>query len=391
MEKEKLFFLQVLADYMNKRHTQVPDNLDWSVLEEIGQAHQLTGVIYHQCKNSIVQSGLPDVEKVKWKRSYMYNFLLYSKRMALLSQIDAEFLKDNIAYLIVKGTEVAKLYPVPALRTMGDSDILVHEGDKQRACDVLKRLGFDVGTSSSREWYAAKNEIKLELHHSLIYDYSVELEAIQAWGNKIWNHVSKQKDKSQCKLDLTYHLIYILLHLRRHLLFEGIGFRQFMDVVILATQPEINWHQADLWFKELKLEKFAATCFTCCSRWFDVKIPALKLELEETFYSESTAKIMNGGVFGSKDKEKIENILFNEMRFSKSSSEHAILKNAFLPYKKMRLLPYCGFLNGRPWLLPIAWGWRLIYRMEKVVPLLKGAYDNETIKKKDDMLTKWGL
>lgn len=73
MEKEKLFFLQVLADYMNKRPTQVPDGLDWSILEEIGQAHQLTGVIYHQCRNSITESDFPNAEKIKWKRSYCYS------------------------------------------------------------------------------------------------------------------------------------------------------------------------------------------------------------------------------------------------------------------------------------------------------------------------------
>lgn len=274
---------------------------------------------------------------------------------------------------------------------MGDLDILVHEGDKQRACDVLKRLSFDVDISSPKEWHVVKNEIVLELHHSLIYDYSVEKEAIQAWGNKVWDYVSKQNDKSQCKLDLTYHLVYILLHLRRHLLIEGIGFRQFMDVAVLAIQPEINWHQADLWFKELKLEVFAATCFAFCSCWFDVKIPAHKLELEEAFYNESTNKILNGGVFGSHDKETTENVVFNEIRFSNISSVQWVLNHAFLSYKVMRTIPYCKFLDGRPYLLPVAWGWRFVYRIGRVIPLLKGAFDSETIKKKEDMLSKWGL
>ena len=48
MEKEKLFFLRVLADYINKRPTHVPDSLNWSILESIGEAQELTGVIYHQ-------------------------------------------------------------------------------------------------------------------------------------------------------------------------------------------------------------------------------------------------------------------------------------------------------------------------------------------------------
>ena len=391
MEKEKLFFLQVLADYMNKRPTQVPDDLNWSVLKDIGQAHQLIGVIYHQCKNSILQSGLPDTEKNTWKRSYMYNFLLYSKRMALLNQIDAAFHKENIPYLIVKGTEIAKYYSAPAQRTMGDIDLLVHEQDKQSACEALTKLGFEMDTRYSNEWKGFNNIIAIELHHRLVYDLNFELKSIQYWGDAVWKYTIEQKDKTQRKLDLTYHLVYTLLHLRKHLLMEGVGFRQFMDVAVLAIQPEINWHQAELWFKELELEKFASVCFAFCSRWFDIKIPANKLGLEETFYNESTEKIMNGGVFGSHDKETTENIAFNEMRFSKATSVQGILKHAFLPYKKMRVLPYCKFLDGRPYLLPVAWGWRFIYRMGKVVPLLKGAYDSETIKKKEDMLSKWGL
>ena len=87
--------------------------------------------------------------------------------------------------------------------------------------------------------------------------------------------------------------------------------------------------------------------------------------------------MLAGGVFGLIDKKTTENVVFNEMRFAKSSSVYGILKYAFLPYERMRPLPYCKFLDGRPWLLPVAWGWRFLYRIGKVVPLLKGAYDNE--------------
>ena len=396
MEKEKQFFLQVLADYMNKRPTQVPGDLDWSVLKEIGQAHQLTGVIYHQCKNSIVQSGLPDVEKVKWKRSYMYNFLLYSKRMALLKQIDEAFQKENIPYLIVKGTEIAKYYSVPAQRTMTDSDLLVHAEDKQHACDVLAGLGFKMDSRYPHEWPGLKNDIAIELHHKLIYDYSVELESIRNWGETVWENVVKHSNKVQCELNLTYHLVYTMLHLRKHLLQEGIGFRQFMDVAILALQPGINWQQVELWISEFNLDKFSQICFAFCRKWFDCQIQYGNVELDEDFYNEITKKIIAGGVFGSQENETKENnvkenIIFNEVRFAKSSSTLRILKRFFLPYNVMRTVTYCKFLDGRPYLLPVAWCWRLVYRFGKVVPLLKGAYDSETIKKKEDMLAKWGL
>ena len=346
MQKEKEFLIQVLADHLNKRETAVPEDLNWLVLEKIGQDQQLGGIIYHQCKNSIAQSALPAEVKKKWKLGYLYNSFLYSKRLVLLNQLDTEFQKENIPYLIFKGTEAAIFYPAPAQRTMGDLDLLVHPEDKQRACEALVRLGFKIMYQTPGEWIIAKNEMVIELHHRLIYAHSVELESIQVWGDRVWEHAIAQNGKMQRKLDLTYHLVYILLHLRKHLLENGVGFRQFMDAAVLAAQPGINWKQAEAWFKELNLEKFSQTCFAFCERWFDVQVPICRLELDEAFYNSFTEKVFVGGLFGTNNEEYKENAVFNKMHYKKSSGSgiRVFLRHAFLPYEEMRALPYCYFL-----------------------------------------------
>ena len=233
----------------------------------------------------------------------------------------------------------------------------------------------------------------IELHHRLIYGYNMELEAIQAWGDKVWEYTFFQKDTVQGKLDLTYHFIYVLLHLRKHMIGEGVGFRQFMDVAVLALQPGINWEQAKFWLNELHLVKFSQICFAFCQRWFDIQIPTDKLELKEDLYNESTERILAGGVFGANNKEYTENAIFNEVRFAKSTSIKALCCRFFLPYNEMCRIPYCKFLGGRPYLLPVAWCWRLMYRIYtgNLIPLLKGAFDNETIRKKEERLSRWGL
>ena len=392
MQKEKDFLIQVLADYLNKRVTTVPDDLDWNVLEKISWDQELSGIIYHQCKNSIVHSDLSEEAKTNWRQRYLYNSFLYVTRLALLRKIDKEFQKEDIAYVIFKGTEVAAFYPVPAQRTMGDLDLLVHPEDKQRAFEVLTRLGFIMKYQTSDEWITKKNEMVIELHHKLIYAHSVELKIIQVWGDKVWEYAIVQKTKMQRKLDLTYHLVYILLHLRKHLLENGVAFRQFMDVAVLASQPDINWQQANLWFKELNLEKFSQTCFAFCERWFGVRIPKDQFGLADDFYKDFTEKIFIGGMFGSNDPDIKNNTIFNKMHYGKSSDSgvSVFIRHAFLPYKEMCNLPYCDFLKGKPCLLPIAWCWRFIYKVYKgnLIPLLKGAYNDETIKKKEDMLSK---
>ena len=393
MRKEEEFFLQVLADYLNKRTTAVPEHLNWHVLEELGQNHRLSGIIYHQCKNSIGRSDLPAEVKTKWKKRYMFNFFLYSKRLALLNQIDTEFQKESIPYLIFKGTEVARFYPVPAQRTMGDSDLLVHEEDKQRAGETLARMGFEVETGRPIEWRASKDEMIIELHHRLLYNKSVELQSLQDWGDMAWDYVTAQENSVRRRLDLTYHLVYVLLHLRKHFLHTGVGFRQFMDVAVLALQPEIDWQQARLWIKELNLEKFSQVCFAFCKRWFSVEIPTAETELQEDFYNDAAEKLFDGGVFGRGDKEYKENFIFNEVHYAKSSGTFSILKRVFLPYHVLRGVSYCKFLDGRPYLLPVAWCWRSIYLIGtgSFIPHVKGAYSKATIRKKEDWLARWGL
>lgn len=393
MQKEKSFFLRVLEDYLNKRITKVPDGLNWRILELIGQTQQLTGVLYHQCRNDIVQSGLPTETKTNLKRTYLYNFYLYTKRLKLLEQIGTEFQKGKIPYLIFKGTEVATFYPVPAQRTMYDMDLLVHEEDKQKAGDILVRLGFTLDTSLPVEWFASKDEMEIELHHRLIYDYhSVEIKTLQNWGDRVWNYTVVQKDKVQNRIDLTYHLVFVLLHLRKHFLLEGVGFRQFMDVAVLASQPEVNWQQALLWLKDLKLEKFSQVCFAFCKRWFGVSIPITVAELGEEFYNDATERVFNYG-FGELVEEKKENKVFNEVHFKKTSGIVFILKRAFLPYSVMRNISYCKFLDGKPYLLPVAWLWRFLYIVctGGLIPCFKAAYGGNTIKKKEERLSNWGL
>ena len=396
-QREKSFFLQVLADFLNGIETVVPDNLDWAILKEIGLAQQLNGVIYHQCKKSIAKSNLTTIEKNKWKLSYTYNSFLYSKRLALLEKIESEFQRQNITYLIVKGTEIAKFYPVPEQRTMSDTDLLVHVEDKQRAHDALINLGFNMNTNLPNEWVGVKNKLEIELHHSLIYDKTGEFEYIQAWGDKVWDYANRIDGRIRLELELTYHLLYVLLHLRKHFLFTGVGFRQFMDVAILAVQPEINWNQADLWFKELKLEKFSKVCFAFCQRWFNIKIPFETIKLDEDFYQVTTEKTFTGGLFGTNNKDYKDKIIFNEVRFSKSTGTSYILKRLFLPYKEMCNIAYCSFLIGRPWLLPIAWFWRLMYVFYtgRFIPFVKATvkatHDKTAIKNNEKSFSDWGL
>lgn len=119
--------LSILSDYINDRDT---DAVSSKELMSLAKAHQVEGIVYYKTKS------------IDYKQSYLKSISDYVNRMQLLNQLISCFNAESIPYFIVKGAYVAPHYPVPALRTMGDCDIVVYSEDKERAALAFERLGF---------------------------------------------------------------------------------------------------------------------------------------------------------------------------------------------------------------------------------------------------------
>ena len=166
---EEAFFLQVLADHLKRRKTaSAPDGLDWDKLAALARRHQVSGMLYSQC-----QSFWPAEKAAGLKQAYFYSVMAHTNRNRDMSDIGKAFETAGISYFTVKGLEVAALYPVPALRTMGDCDIVVHPENKERAHQTLLALGFENRTQQGMEWTYCRNRLEYELHDHLLYDETV--------------------------------------------------------------------------------------------------------------------------------------------------------------------------------------------------------------------------
>ena len=161
MESEKTrleinnnYFIQLLNDHIFSR-----PSFDGSVPQDIvflAKSHQVSPIVHYQTKNKLLL------------QAYLQAVSSFTRRENLLLQIE-ESLRD-IPFYTVKGISVARYYPVPQLRTMGDCDIIVHESDKEKARDVFLSIGFEEHTSEwdSAEWHFQKQGLDFELHHRLL-------------------------------------------------------------------------------------------------------------------------------------------------------------------------------------------------------------------------------
>ena len=373
--------LQILKDYIHEKESKVCVT---EALLEAAKRHQVEAIVFFQTKT------------VSLTKAY-YAAVYYDKQRRNLQKEIKNLLTDKkIPFFFVKGLAIADNYPMPALRTMGDIDLVVK--DKENAKNLLTAAGYSFKEEEFNgwfnEWHFYKCGIEFELHDQLMYEHSFITEEEVRYFNKCWEYVSNNE------LDWNYHFILLVAHLRKHL-FRGVGFRQFLDIAILIKYRRslFNW----LWIKNelntLGLLDFTEICFGLIKQWFEVEAPFDISSLDEKKVKIITKEIFDYGVFGdSSDSLEIR----QGYSITKSSSRCycytvmlRILKKAFPPYEFMIRASEYNVLKGRRYLLPFFWFYRFIrnlFKPHKWRKLKDETYISQRqYYERNEKLKRWGL
>ena len=396
MTNEQKFFLHILADHLNGRKTEVRPDLDWEQLCAHAAKHEVNGIVYHQCRGA-----MPAPVEQRLSEKHAAELFYYFNRMALYKQMQQGLSGAEIPFFSVKGMDVAQLYPVHALRTMGDCDVVVHPEDKERAHAVMTGLGFENRLKAEIEWTYFKNGLEFELHDHLLYDIPSNDKASLESVDRAWEYAKPTQEGSRYALDWSFHFMFLLLHLKKHLISSGVGFRQFYDLAVVVRRRELDAAWLKTALEEQNLYGFAQVCSALIERWFGERLPVEPIQVDDAFAEEAAQKIFGNGIFGFHDESNKENFSLNAITQKGGPRWLVRLRNlfgsVFPPYRIMRYVPYYSFLEGRPWLLPAAW----VYRFYRSVRYRKGSngkrlIDNAFIPaaRLDDRqkeLARWGL
>ncbi len=389
MKKEVNFYISILADFLNERKTEPVNEIDWKLLCDYALSQNTNGIVYYQCKDFIIEPYRSALMK-----NYMAEIYAYGNRMNLTREIEKAFNDNNVTYCLVKGPVVAANYPIPALRTMGDSDFVVNDKTKEKAYSLMEELGYELKFSLNERAYF-KNHLEFEVHHSLTYELDEDnLET--KFCQRVWDYV---KDN---KLDSSYHFIFLLLHLKKHLITEGVGFRQFMDLAVEIKKSELDWDFINEEVEKMNLTKFMNVCLSLTYRWFDIKAEREIIPVEEEFFNESTLKILNNGVHGFDDEDNMATPAFKAMSrdgdVNTFSKIKYMLQLYFPPFEYFRNDVNYEFLRKRPYLLPCAWIYRFYLSlknnnaMTEIKRSLKGLFmSKKEIDRRKSNNDNWGL
>ena len=301
-----------IIDLLNSSiHNTVPKldyskDINWDEIIDEANAHSITGLIYPALKN--IKNNNIDKEIIdKLKRTTLYSAIGQSNHIKTTAEILKLFNENNIPVIVLKGLVVREYYPKPDLRTMCDSDVIIHKEDLEKVRELLLERGFHEEEDAGHHIAFLRGGFNLEVHWTLANE--TFRKGQECFQEKIWDDAMKVKvggiDTLSLSLeDLTLHLC---AHMASHMAISGFGVRQLADLVLVVEHKgkEINWSEFKEKAEKSGLTQFSTGMFKVCNYLFGMEIPK-ELNIKSKNEDDEIIKlvvndIFTGGVYGQRD------------------------------------------------------------------------------------------
>lgn len=224
--------------------------------------------------------------------------------------------ENSIAYVVFKGLAVARHYPEPFVRTMGDVDFYVPKEDFLRAVEVIER-GLhvvmdkeDVDKHYNFDWQGIRFEMHYQIEtfgshrHQHRFDRMID-EAMAEHTDSFTICDSDGNGTEVSVLPPTEDLIVVFKHWFNHLLVEGVGLRQTLDLVVLlnAYRDKMNVGRLMTALDGIGYMKAFRAMLAMMKRYFGFEWLDSNFVLgcrDERYADKLMAAVMESGNFGRK-------------------------------------------------------------------------------------------
>lgn len=215
---------------------EVPPSLGWTVREwsdllKEARRQEVVGVLFPAVKKMYSLREVPGLVMQAWETTTQ-RIVVASSAHRVASVLVQAFFRDNgFRSCVLKGDVSASYYPDPSLRKNGDIDVWV-EGDRQKIYAFLKDKCQIRKTTYVHTEIVPKKGFEVEAHYTPSWMYSpFANRRMQRWFT---SQAPVQFSNFDEALGLNVPTVrfngtYMLLHVFRHLFFEGIGFRHVID------------------------------------------------------------------------------------------------------------------------------------------------------------------
>lgn len=208
---------------------------EWVRLFRDADAHAMLGVTFPALEKVGKQVEVPLYIYISWEKAAREIQLKNKGHRHAVAEVYRTFIDNGFHACILKGQVTAVMYPQADLRQNGDIDIWV-DGGREKVMDYLK-LNFTVfKTRYIHANVKMTEKFRVEVHFTPSWMFSpLGNRRLQKWFSEQAPRQFDNYDESlQASIPtLRFNGVYMMLHIYRHLLEEGVGLRQLMDYYFL--------------------------------------------------------------------------------------------------------------------------------------------------------------
>lgn len=317
MNKTFFNFYELLRIAIGRQEalSRVPSAQEWKELYDVAKKQSLVGVCFAGVQKILAKKGgdpsaigLPEMQYLTWMgmaaKIQQRNELVNKQCVELQMRLTG----DGLPSCILKGQGCAAMYPshLSGVRQSGDIDVWV-DAPRERIMEYVNSIcpaedggGLHVGLHVFQA-----TEVEVHFTPSMASGKKVN-SRLQAWFERqkveCFSHcVLMPNGKELCCPTVEFNLVFLLHHIFRHYLYEGVGMRQMMDyywtLVSVRLDEEGKKCMPDT-LKGLGLYDFAGAVMYAMREVFHLDEACMICSIDEKRGRRLLSVIMEGGNFG---------------------------------------------------------------------------------------------
>ncbi len=352
MEREMEYLLTLLKGFLWGQSAGAEPEVDWTRLQELAAIHGVGGILGYM---SMTAPIAPESLRPRLRQDCIQTMNLYNRRAVLAQGLVSALAEKGVDCCRVKGLVVRQLYPVPELRSFNDVDLLIRREDRERVHQYMLQAGYRCDVDYGHVYCYQRGSEYYEIHTQLISRDIKDQADYCGFFDRAWEHM-EQTAPHCCRLEKEFHLLYLLCHIAKHAAGSGAGVRMYLDIAacIKAYDDCLDWAQIFAWLQELNLTQFGCAVLTAVESWFGVESRGQFPRLNEQTLERFAQFTLEAGVFGHHGRDNALTVL----KTSQGSRGKMLLGRLFpsAGYLEKRY----SYLQGRHWLVPVAWAQRAL-------------------------------
>lgn len=374
-----------------------------SKVRELALAQEVWDVVYAGIREKIISGEVkipPEIFE-RLEKTFTANIARNMQKVQFNLSILKEIEKAGIKYCVLKGITVAELYNMPEVRISSDMDILIDEKDEKHVAEILKKSGYETKPR-------AKNDHHMKAYHAVggllevhVAFYSIATDKIIFDDEISYTEDFVRLEDGIYSLGINDALMYLTAHLIKHLINDGAGIRQMMDLLLYMKnyEKQIDWNKYNALMKKLGYDTFIAVIKGIGVKYWGMDFHdavTVGNGMEELLEDSEI-----GGLFSMTEKDrKAFYHIYTQRRAGNNNAQHSIyrLKNSETNPIRM-LFPKCVSMKARfeyvdkfPILLPVGWIHRIMEIVLKQMGIIKEDKANASVhKRRMEMIEKLGM